>query len=106
VHIRFLEAYELAFQDGINPTDAVIAKRLIVRRETITRWRRLNAPLRQWLWEHIGAKAEELRPFVDRRVDQLAMSGSPDHTKLYYQFVAKVGRPFDDDPPATTSPGL
>jgi hypothetical protein len=100
VHLRLLEAYELAFQDGINPTDAVIAKRLNVRRETITRWRRRNAGLRTWLGDQIGARAGELRPFVDRRVTQLAISGSSEHMRLFYQFVAKVGRPFDDDSPA------
>ena len=34
--------------------------------------------------------AVDLRPLVDRRVTHLALSGSPDHTKLYYQFVAKI----------------
>ena len=104
MHLRLLEAYELAFQDGINPTDAVIAKRLNVRRETITRWRRRNAGLRAWLGEQIGARAGELRPFVDRRVTALAVSGSPEHTKLFYQFVAKVGRSFDDDSTASGVP--
>jgi hypothetical protein len=74
----------------------VIAKRLSVRRETISRWRRRNPDLRRWLHENIGTRAEELRSFVDRRVTQLAISGSVDHAKLYYQFVAKVGDPAPD----------
>jgi hypothetical protein len=93
VHFRLLDAYEQTFQEGINPTDAVIAKRLGVRRETISRWRRRNARLRAWLYEALGERASELRAFVDRRVTQLAISGSPDHMKLFYQFVAKVGLP-------------
>lgn len=105
VHFRLLEAYELAFQDGANPTDAVIAKRLNVRRETITRWRRRNPELRRWLYEHIGRRAEELRPLVDRRVTQLAISGSVDHAKLFYQFVAKVGDP-ERDPAVRTPPAF
>lgn len=103
VHWRLLSAYEACFQDGVPPTDGVIAKRLNVRRETINRWRRRNGRLRAWLYEQIGRHAAELKPFVDRRVAQQAMAGSPEHQKLFYQFVAKVGLPPDegsDEPPA------
>ena len=106
VHFRLLTAYEGCFQDGIPPSDGVIAKRLGVRRETINRWRRRNPGLRAWLFENIGRNALELQPFVDRRVAQQAIAGSPDAQKLFYQFVAKVGMPPGDDgdlPPAAGS---
>ena len=106
VHFRLLSAYEACFQDGVPPTDGVIAKRLQVRRETINRWRRRNPRLRTWLFEHIGQNALELKPFVDRRVAQQAIAGSPDAQKLFYMFVAKVGMPPGDDddaPPAGVS---
>jgi hypothetical protein len=102
VHFRLLEAYEVAFQDGKNPSDAVIASMLRVRRETITRWRRRNYALRRWVYQQIGVRAEELRPLVDRRVTALAISGSPEHIKLFYQFVAKVGTPSDGEATAAT----
>jgi hypothetical protein len=91
VHQRLLDAYESALQDGLNPSDSVIAKKLGVRRETVNRWRRRKPGLRQWLYDQIGQHAVDLKPLVDRRVTHLALSGSPDHTKLYYQFVAKIG---------------
>jgi len=90
VHWRLLAAYEACFQDGHNPSDGVIAKKLDVRRETINRWRRRNPKLREWLYRQIGQTAVSLRPLVDRRVMQLALLGSPDSIKLYYQYVAKV----------------
>ena len=97
VHLKLLSTYEACFQDGIAPTDGVIAKRLNVRRETINRWRRRNSQLRAWLFERIGQHAVELKPLVDRRVAQQAIAGSPDHQKLFYQFVAKVGLPAGDE---------
>lgn len=97
VHLRLLTAFEAALQDGVNPSDTVIAKKLGVRRETINRWRRLNVELWRWVYEHIGQRAIDLKPLVDRRVYQLAMSGSPEHTKLYYQYVAKMELPYPDD---------
>lgn len=99
VHLRLLGAYEQCFQDGRNPTDGVIAALLKVRRETINRWRRRKPGLRRWLQEQLGATAESLKPLVDRRVAQLAITGSVDHAKLFYQFVAKVGVPLDEDAP-------
>ena len=68
-----------------------------MRRETINRWRRQNAGLRAWLFEQIGRNALELKPFVDRRVAQQAIAGSPDAQKLFYMFVAKVGMSPGDD---------
>ncbi len=103
VHFRLLAAYEECFQEGLNPTDTVIAQKLTrgdrrVHRETVNRWRRQNLALRLWLFEQLGRTAAELRPLVDRRVTALAIRGSADHTKLFYQFVAKVGTPFGDAP--------
>lgn len=106
VHFRLLSAYEGCFQDGIPPSDGVIAKRLGVCRETINRWRRRNPRLRAWLFEQIGRYAAELKPFVDRRVAQQAIAGSPDAQKLFYTFVAKVGMPPGEDgdaPPVGTA---
>lgn len=71
--------------------DAVIAKKLGVRRESICRWRRRNPALCRWLATTIGGAALEARPFVDRRVTYLALQGSVEHTKLFYQYVAKPG---------------
>ena len=68
-----------------------------MRRETINRWRRQNAGLRAWLFEQIGRNALELKPFVDRRVAQQAIAGSPDAQKLFYMLVAKVGMLPGDD---------
>lgn len=93
MHFRLLSAYEQAFQEGKNPSDGVIAALLSVRRETVNRWRRRNPRLRVWLYDSIGRHSVDMRPMVDRRVTQLAMNGSPEHMKLYYQFVAKVGVP-------------
>ena len=96
VHLRLLAAFEGALQDGVNPTDTVIAKKLGVSRETVNRWRRRSTDLWHWVHEHIGQRALKLKPIVDRRVTELAISGSPEHTKLYYQYVAKVGSPYGD----------
>jgi hypothetical protein len=97
VHFRLLDAYEECLQDGVKPTDGVIAKKVGVQRETINRWRRQNSALRNWIFEQIGHYAAERRPFVDRRIAHLAESGSVEHAKLFYQFVAKVGSPLGDD---------
>ena len=96
VHFRLLDAYESAFQEGRNPTDSVIAGILKVRRETVNRWRRRNPRLRAWLHQRIRQRAEDMRPYVDRRVTHLALSGSVEHTKLFYQYIAKVGAPHED----------
>lgn len=96
VHLRLRAAYEEALEERGIPSDAVIAKKLGVRRETICRWRRRNGALRQWLATSIGGDALEMRPFVDRRVTHLALQGSPEHIKLYYQFVVKFGMPIGD----------
>lgn len=98
VHFRLLSAYEQAFQEGKNPSDGVIAALLSVRRETVNRWRRRNPRLRVWLYDSIGRHSVDMRPMVDRRVAQLAIQGSAEHMKLFYQFVAKVGVPRDDAP--------
>ena len=66
VHFRLLSAYEAAFQDGIPPTDGVIAKRLGVRRETINLWRRSNHRLRAWLFERIGQTVTPGLPWRSR----------------------------------------
>jgi hypothetical protein len=100
VHLRLAYAYESCFQDGVSPTDGVIAKRLNVRRETVNRWRRLNPPLWAWLRAQVSHTIEELRPFVDRRIAQLALQGSPEHAKLYYQFIAKLEIPMGDGVPS------
>jgi len=97
VHLRLLAAFEAALQDGVNPSDTVIAKRLGVTRETINRWRGRSTQVWRWVHDHIGRRALELKPLVDRRVTELAISGSPEHTKLYYQFVAKMDVPFPDE---------
>lgn len=103
VHYRIADAYEACFQEGVNPTDNAIAKKLSVRRETVNRWRRLRPDLWAWVCDRVGGFAESLRPMVDRRVTHLAIQGSPDHTKLYYQFVAKVGIAGGDAVPAAGS---
>lgn len=97
LHFRLLDAYEECLQDGVKPTDGVIAKKVGVQRETINRWRRQNSALREWIFERIGHHAAERRPFVDRRVAHLAEAGSVEHAKLFYQFVAKIGPPPDSD---------
>lgn len=98
-HLRLMEAYEQCLQEGKNPTDAVIAAKLSVRRETVTRWRRRRPDLWTWVYGRLGEFALQMRPVVDRRVTALAIQGSAEHTKLYYQFVAKVGTPLDDELP-------
>lgn len=100
VHLRLLAAFEAALQDGVNPSDTVIAKKLGVTRETINRWRGRSTQVWRWVHDHTGRRALELKPLVDRRVTELAISGSPEHTKLYYQFVAKMDVPFGDEPGA------
>ncbi len=97
MHFRLLDAYEWSLQEGVNPTDAAIAKKVGVQRETITRWRRGNPQLWNWVYENIGEAAVALKPLVDRRVAELAKSGSAEHQKLFYQFVAKVSPPEEAD---------
>lgn len=46
----------------MNPTDAAIARRVNVKRETITRWRRYHPRLWRWLYECIPAAALERKP--------------------------------------------
>ena len=106
VHLRLAEAYEAAFQDGQNPSDPVIAKKLGVRRETICRWRRRNPEMFDWVLERVQRHAERLRPFVDRRVTHLAIQGDHDMAKLFYQFVARVGTPAGEGDGATAPGGF
>jgi hypothetical protein len=99
VHFKLLDAYESAYQEGKSPTDTVIGAKMGVRRETICRWRRRSPKMVAWIYECIGKIAEQRKAFVDRRVTHLAESGSVDHAKLFYQFVAKVGVPLGDGGP-------
>lgn len=103
LHFRLLEAYRQVLEEKGCPTDAVIAQRLDVRRETVCRWRRRHPPLWQWVRDQIGEAAAKAKACVDFRVSALAQSGSPEHIKLFYQFVAKVA-PEDEAPAATVAP--
>lgn len=100
LHHRLYLAFESCFQEGIAPTDAVIAKKIGVRRESVCRFRARRPDVMEWIYEKVGNGALLLRPLVDRRVAQLAISGSVEHAKLFYEFVAKLGNPVDDERPA------
>jgi hypothetical protein len=83
----------------------VIARKLNVRRETVCRWRRRNPALRQWLANEIRAEVAQARPFVDMRVTVQAMRGSPEHQKMFYQYVERVGQVVPEGEPGPSGAG-
>jgi hypothetical protein len=105
VHYRLRNAYVAAIEEQGSISDGVIAKRLNVRRETVCRWRRRNPALRQWLANEIRAEVAQARPFVDMRVTVQAMRGSPEHQKLFYQYVERVGQVFPEGEPGPSGAG-
>ena len=75
-------------------------KKLGVTRETINRWRGRSTQVWRWVHDHTGRRALELKPLVDRRVTELAISGSPEHTKLGPPVRREDGRAVRDEPGA------
>jgi hypothetical protein len=90
-HWRYLDAVVEALETDGNVSNRAIARRMGVRHETITRWTRQHPDIRAWVGQRLETVSNDRHAHIVNRCVNLALRGSIDHAKLYFQVTGRLG---------------